>query len=882
MSEEAKAPTVQNSISFAGTHLDVNMNDFLAQHDLVFLTPATKGYEGLPIGNGDLGAMAWTPTNKLHFQINKCDIWDDDSDESFGAWDDINKANKYTYLRHCGQLQIESGLPMLDWMYLEDFKAHLSLSRAKASWFAKSPLGKLTCNSFIARNPKVMVVNYSDNLSEPTTRKIKLARWGTRGFEHWYATIKRDNLMGPMGTKSGSSKDEIWIEQSTRSLHFAMVCKIVTKNSISKLYHTREAGFELDAEKECSFSLYLSVVTSEEASDPLAAAREIVTNAAKEGQEKIFESHKKYWADFWSKSFIDLSQDYLNNLWYLQLYQLGSSSLGKYPPHFINSLWSWTRDARPWNHYYHWNQQHYVWPLLSSGHPELLEPYARWRLEGLPHAIEDAKKIHNCDGAFYSDVANRRGYQDIIDTNDLPSQTQSDDTHWLKTYVVNIQYNITPGAQIASDLWQHYRYTLDEQFLRAYTYPILREYVKFHLDYLKKEEDGLYHIPKANPYETALPCKDTTSCIAYIKLLFPAFAVATDKLGLDDTLALQALGVLNNLAEYVVATVEEDTETSGKVKPGTKIFAGGISGQTGRKLYRGGLKGKDVVPFQEMLYITQLTPIFPAGLIGLNQKETQEFKIAQSTLDTMPDTIHDTGGEGHYPWMVCQARMGYANKIETALIKWVENFQLFPQGMFCYECRNTTLHYPQGQHSNADYLNVESTNRVKVLGENNEYVDIPTEPFAHMGLEAGSTLMTTINEMLLQSIGGKIRVFPAVPLGWPARFTLHGEGGFVVTSEKAGDEVKYVSIASKCGKQCCLVNPWLKGDEIQVIDTLNQKHVASTSDDEIVFSTEVGHVYIIERVTKPLSSFKKASIQFQPNQASKKLQNAVLGKPRQF
>ena len=107
----------------------------------------------------------------------------------------------------------------------------------------------------------------------------------------------------------------------------------------------------------------------------------LVRNAAKEGQEKIFKNHKKYWDNFWSKSFVDLSQDYLNNLWYLQLYQLGSSSLGKYPPHFINSLWSWTRDARPWNHYYHWNQQHYAWPLLSSGHPELLEPYARWRLE---------------------------------------------------------------------------------------------------------------------------------------------------------------------------------------------------------------------------------------------------------------------------------------------------------------------------------------------------------------------------------------------------------------------------------------------------------------------------------------------------------------------
>lgn len=882
MAKKTNSLKRQDNVAFNGTNLNVDMDTFLSQHDLAFLTPATKGYEGLPIGNGDLGAMAWTPSDCLHFQINKCDTWDDDSDESFGAWDDSDKANKYTYLRHCGQLQIKPGLPMFDWMYLKDFKAHLSLSKAQANWFTKSPMGKLTCRAFIARDPRVMVINYSDKLSESTTREIKLARWGTRGFEHWYATIKRDALMGPNGTKSGHNGDEIWIEQPTRSLNFAMACKIVTKNSISKVYNARETGFEIEAGKECSFSLYISVVTSEESTDPLATARDIVKKAAKEGQEKIFEKHEKYWTDFWSKSFVDLSHDYLNNLWYLQLYQLGSSSLGKYPPHFINSLWSWTRDVRPWNHYYHWNQQHYVWPLLSSGHPELLEPYARWRLEGLPRAVEDAKKIHNCNGAFYSDVANRKGYQDVINQNNLPSPMESEETDWLKTFVVNIKYNITPIAQIASDLWQHYLYTLDEQFLCTYTYPILRECVRFYLDYLKKEDDGLYHIPKADPYETqSLRCKDTTSCIAYIRLLFPAFAVATEKIGIDEVLAHKALNALNNLAKYAYVNVEEGTDVSKRIKPGTTILSGGISCQTGRKVYGGGLKGKDLIPFQDFLYMTQLTPIFPTGLIGLNQKGTQEFEIAQNTLATLPKTIADPGGQGHYPWIICQARMGHFNDLSTALINWVDNFQLFPQGMFCYECRNTKSRYLQGCHSIMDYLNLESTNHVKVLGEKNEYVDLPTEPFAHMALEAGSTFMTTINEMLLQSIGGKIRVFPATPLDWPVRFTLHAEGGFVVTSEKT-DKVKYVAITSNHGKQCCLVNPWPENIDIRVFDSTSQKSIAFTSDNEIVFSTKKGHIYIVEDATKPLSSFKQISIKAQPNQGSKKLQNAILGKPRQF
>ena len=221
--------------------------------------------------------------------------------------------------------------------------------------------------------------------------------------------IKRDSLLGPEGTSAGCDNDEIWIEQPLRDLNFAMACKITGIESVPSIRNSRQVGFDLNPGKDCAFSLFLAVATSEETQNPLKTALDKVRSASMEGMQRVNKRHRQYWSDFWSQSFIDLPDDYLTNLWYMNVYQAGSSSSGNYPPHFISSIWSWNRDVRPWNHYYHWNQQQYTWPLHASGHHDLMLPYAKWRREGLEHAVEDAETVFNCSGAVYFDVANRRG-----------------------------------------------------------------------------------------------------------------------------------------------------------------------------------------------------------------------------------------------------------------------------------------------------------------------------------------------------------------------------------------------------------------------------------------------------------------------------------------
>ena len=90
---------------------------------------------------------------------------------------------------------------------------------------------------------------------------------------------------------------------------------------------------------------------------------------------------------------------------------------------------------------------------------------------------------------------------------------------------------------------------------------------------------------------------------------------------------------------------------------------------------------------------------------------------------------------------------------------------------------------------------------------------LPTEPFIQCGLEPLSIYGATINEMLLQSNEGAIRVFPAIPDIWETAFKLRARGAFIVSSERGVDgTISGISIESQKGNICRVVNPWGNND----------------------------------------------------------------------
>jgi hypothetical protein len=101
----------------------------------------------------------------------------------------------------------------------------------------------------------------------------------------------------------------------------------------------------------------------------------------------------------------------------------------------------------------------------------------------------------------------------------------------------------------------------------------------------------------------------------------------------------------------------------------------------------------------------------------------------------------------------------------------------------------------------------------------NGFIDYPLVARNGMYAEAGPVLETPlaaahcVHEMLMQSWGDKIRIFPAVPAAWHdvVFHDLLAEGAFEVSAERRSDATRWVRIKSLAGEPC-RVRPGLAGE----------------------------------------------------------------------
>ena len=75
---------------------------------------------------------------------------------------------------------------------------------------------------------------------------------------------------------------------------------------------------------------------------------------------------------------------------------------------------------------------------------------------------------------------------------------------------------------------------------------------------------------------------------------------------------------------------------------------------------------------------------------------------------------------------------------------------------------------------------------------------------AHPTIETPLLACRSLQEMLLQSWGDVVRIFPAVPTDWKdvSFFQLRTEGAFLVSAARQGGETKWVQITSLAGERC--------------------------------------------------------------------------------
>jgi len=876
----------------------------VTQHDLVYLSPPVDPMQGIPLGNGDMGALLWCEGSRIIIALNKCDLWDDAPFGRFHNWIS-SEEDKSTALRHAGRLIIDFGVPLMDPFYLKDFEARLDLASAQARIFASTPFGRLNFSAYVSATENVLVINCETDTSERVSHNVVLERWGSRTFTHWYAKVRRDPTIGLAGTDVEVTEDGIILAHKLTSGEFAVGCKILPTSetkTASKRLHSRAAKYEIksDSSKK-EWSLLLTVTSPLREGSASESAKAVLANVAKEGEEEFFAKHRDFWKKFWNRSYINISNDYLENLWYLTIYYACSSQRGKWPATFVNGLWGWNRDVHPWSFYFHWNQQMIYWPLHAAGHHELLLPYLNYRFNSLPHAEEDARDWHGAGGAFISDVAERRGYND----------EHTKDNH-------------TPVAQIAMDFWRYYRFTGDKNFLREKGFPFMRKAAEFFESLFEKREDGFYHAKCGTVYEGTILCEDAVTEISMAKALFRNVLKAAEELSIDLGKQGQAWRkIADNLAPFLrVAAPEEVISDSGgtlRLKvgafrasevPSRELIAAGRRLKDGKiltsRIYSAQTDSSKAVKEEEKivqatdwnkiipLVLTPLEPrfrypfmihsgdvfpgaefcpVWPAEICGLSDRGSSLFESMVTIAKAYsPEYI------GWEPTPIVLARLGLAEEAMRLLEERPDKWQIYCNGFWRANSEEV---------SKAESLFFFGVNRVvdadlpAADGDAPDEMrfDFPAWPFRHMEFESMSVLSCAINEMLVQSYDGIIRIAPAYK--WDCEFSLHAAGGFVVSSEVKGGLAKWVAIKSLLGNRCQVENPW-GTEEVYIFE--NDSVMKSNGSRIISFDTVEGKVYILSTEPDIKKKWRVRRRMFRENRGPKKSKSgiATLGLPRMF
>ncbi len=460
------------------------------------------------------------------------------------------------------------------------------------------------------------------------------------------------------------------------------------------------------------------------------------------------QASRRVWSNFWSRSGICLDDLELERVWYRNLYFLNCAAKpgARCPGLFAN--WSYRGIGTAWHGDYHanYNMQQPFWAAFSSNHLEKHEPYVDLVHFLLPVSRQWARDYYELDGAFFPHSA----YPVEMTMFPYPVPTWG--------------WEVCETPWTVQSLWWHYLYSMDKEFLRRRAFEPIREAVRFLAAYMRRPEahgaswgDDLYHIfptvvPELHGISPGLRLnRDCLVDLTLTKFVFRAYLKACGVLGLDQ----QEAETIRSVREILAHFPPYPTAPS----PRGPVFVS-VTGEDPETVYN--------VP-------NPLMTVFPGEDHGLHSS-ADEFQILTNTWRNQ----QNEGGNELVFLNLQAARLGLLD---------LEKFKR--QIAYCTLANGTC----------ADL----------VLQTKGRYGDATAFDYmARMGVWFENfSLPAVINECLLQSYHGPLRLFPNWPKNRPAEFkTLRAAGAFLVSAQFRSGRVQRVEVLAEAGGRLEIINPW--------------------------------------------------------------------------
>lgn len=815
--------------------MKVTMNtatvDLLPKHDLVYLSPVPDPMYGIPIGTGKTGGLIWFDDRRMHVHINSTDLIDDGEKRTDGYTSETDESN--TVCVNGARLTLDFGCPVFEAIYQEEYEARLKLAEGESTISAHTPFMRFSGIAFASARNQVLAVRIESESNEALPLTAELERWGSRTFMYWYSATAGSPRDGLGGTASACEDNTAYVTQELRGMSFCAAVRFIGETAPrAESRNSHSVRLLAEATDKRAFDVIIALAEGDTSESALIAAQNRLDAAQQLGFSTLRNNNKLEWHKFWNKSFISLptEYDFVENLYYLNLYFANCQMRGKYPPHFCNGVWGSYHDFVPWNLYFHYNTQLAIFPLDPAGHPELTETYYRFRIGQLDQARRFAKEVKAADGAFYTDVCDMKGRMSL-----------------------GTQNNCTCGTQIALSMYSHYLYTGDKNFLEKCAKPLIMDCAAYYMSVLKKEADGLYHIYNTQGYEGSPLMDDSITDLSAMRALFTAaISVMPEN-------EANWREILDNLAPFETAELlEDELDENGCLsygigigkKPATDLVLSvgrNAEGTRMRKTY--GNPVHDYYGFPD----TEMAPVFPAGLVGTKDKNT---KLYQWILNSV--YLHSrVNCMGWCMMPIYMARMGLYDMLWNYMNDTISKWMIYPQGFGTYS--------PELVDETMTKLNATRNHKT------GETMHNLARRFRHFDVETGPILATAVNEALLSSYDGVVRLFPAVPPDMDIAFALYAVGGFIVRAIHCKDGFAANIVSTRGGTLRLAV------DHISCEYAIDREAPCRIAQEVYTVQTVPGQTVAVQGGVSPEIEKDVA-----PNSFPKHMGHAILGIDKEF
>lgn len=567
----------------AGSRLDVDFKALVSRADLDYATPATRSEEGMPVGNGRMGSLVWTTPSALRFQINRVDVFAENSSTASFPRRDTD------YASGCGYVDVNLVDAGEDVFCGKPFRQHLALYDGLMTAQGNG----LSARVLALPERDVIAIEIEDRRKRPAPINVdlRMLRYQIQGVDrrNWELTTNHAVVFQTAEHSATSKLDiqggRILLTQQFREHEFydASAVAIAVAGRHAKARYLNEATVQLSAAPgKGKFTILISSAASFDPQQDVGALSLKGLEAAEaEGFNRLQSQTAKWWHDFWAQGFVYMHSgegqaDFVEQNYTYFLYLMGASSRGAFPPRFGGMLWYTQGDMRRWGSQYWWaNTAAYYNNLMPANRLELMDPMfsmysgmydscalaarQQWGSQGIwiPETVffDGLEKLPDDIATEMQDLylvrkpweersARFRWYAETKNRHNSRWNFQKDGTwdhgHWVvpdkgKGPFGHTSHILGAGARIAGLYWQRYQYTTDQAWLRDRAYPMIKGMAEFYRNFpnFKKGEDGKYHIHHLNNGESQWDSSDTPYEVSCLHQIFPLAIRASEILSLD-------------------------------------------------------------------------------------------------------------------------------------------------------------------------------------------------------------------------------------------------------------------------------------------------------------------------------------------------------------